>query len=239
MNIKKGTSAIPNTKVQAPPAVNKINLTSPSSSGGGMIGVMKKKNELLAEQNKLLAQKNELDQYKLSLKADIANQKMEIQIGKTEDIVNMLFTQAKTAITNTESITGSIKADSIIKEFVIGKIGSAMEKHTGISKAHFDKKDTYMDKKSEHLDHAKNGNPNLKDTDGKTIIPRDAAAKHNSEKAIETGNMNKTDFGKIANNIIDDIEDTEDIDINIMVTAIKDMLGNIDFDNLPTNLKEL
>jgi len=252
MAIKKTPSSIPTTKVETPPALTKINLTSPSSSGGGLIGVMNKKNELLAEQNKLLAQKNEIDQYKLSLKADIANQKMEIQIGKTEDIVNALFTQATSAISNTNNITGSIKADSILKEVVIGKLGSIIEKHTGISKKHFDKKDTYMDNKTkhlekekehlakniEHLDYAKNGNPKLKDTEGNVIIPRDANALHNSEKAIETRNMNKTDFGQVANNIMDDLEDEDEIDINIMVTALKGLFDSIDFDKLPNNLKE-
>ena len=254
MALSKTPSSIPTTKVETPPTLTKINLTSPTSNGGGLIGAMNKKNELLAEQNKLLAQKNEIDQYKLSLKADIANQKMEIQIGKTEDIVNALFTQATSAISNTKNITGSIKADSVIKELVISKLGSIMEKHTGISKSHFDKKDTYMDNKTkhlekekehldkniEHLDHAKNGNPNLKNSDGEVIIPRDANALHNSEKAIETANMNKTDFGKVTKNIIDELEDDEEIDINIMVTAIDDMfnLDGIDFDNLPKNLKE-
>jgi len=130
-----------------------------------------------------------------------------------------------------ESLVEAITNGTLLKNIAMKKISDEMAKHGINSK-------DYMDKKTEHLDYAKNGNPNLKDTDGKTIIPRDAAAKHNSEKAIETANMNKTDFGQVANNIIDDIEDTEDIDINIMVTAIKDMFGNIDFDNLPTNLKE-
>jgi len=157
----------------------------------------------------------------------------EILTNNSNALVDALKQNSNAQISQGKTLIDAITSGALLKRVAMKKISDEMSKHGLNSK-------DYMDKKAEHLDHAKNGNPNLKNSVGETIIPRDANALHNSEKAIETANMNKTDFGKVTKNIIDELEDDEEIDINIMVTAIDDMfnLDGIDFDNLPNNLKE-
>jgi hypothetical protein len=251
MSHKRGESAIPDTKVKSPTPFTKIDLTSPTSNGGGLIAVMNKKNELIAEQNKLLSQKNEIAQMSLSLKADIANQTLEIAIGKSKDIVDSLYLQANSMVSNTKNLVDTISLGTKIKEAVMSKVVSEISKKTGISVEHFKKKETHMDsknehlvKKNEHLDHAKNGSENLKNSDGEKIIPRDAQALHNSEKGIETSNMNSTDFVKQASNMIDSINSTGDsneedsIDFDIMSKVVHMMVEDIDATKIDNNIGE-
>lgn len=59
------------------------------------------------------------------------------------------------------------------------------------------KQNTYIDIKSEHLEFAKNGTPDLKDSEGNPIKPREISAKNNAENFIDKESINKTTIEEI------------------------------------------
>ncbi len=90
----------------------------------------------------------------------------------------------------------------------------------------FLKQSLHYDKKNEHLDYAKNGNLNLKNTDDEIIKPRDEQAKYHSEKRIDEERTNNFNASSMLDNF--DKNDDVDIDQNIMSDTIKMFIDSID-----------
>jgi hypothetical protein len=59
------------------------------------------------------------------------------------------------------------------------------------------KKVENIDKKNEHLDFIKEGNPNLKDSEGNVIKPREVESKKNAEQYLEQKETNQTDYNSL------------------------------------------
>jgi hypothetical protein len=176
----------------------------------------------------------------------------EILTNNSNALVEALKQNSSTHVNQLKSdatnLVQAITSGTLLKNIAMNKISSEMAKH-GINSKDF------FDKKNELLDYAKNGNENVKDSQGNKIIPREVESLHNAEKAIETRAMNETDFVSQTNGMLDSIDggngsgsagdghgalEEDGIDFDIMSKAIKDMfnLDGIDFDNLPNNLKE-
>jgi len=67
-----------------------------------------------------------------------------------------------------------------------------------------------LDKKNEHYDFQKEGTPELKDSGGNQISPREVEAKKNAEQLIEQEDTNKTTFDEISDFVEDALGIVED-----------------------------
>jgi len=147
---------------------------------------------------------------------------------------DILTTNSNSLVSALSTVTSNIK-ESIVSGSLANKL--AMDAIKGVlEKNGLDSKE-YMTKKSEHLDYAKNGNPDLKNSSGEKINPRDEQSKYYSEKRIDEERANTTDLSGVLDSIDSDSTDS-DIDYDVMSKVIKDIFASVDLINIKNNLKE-
>lgn len=162
-------------------------------------------NKLLEEQNKFSAEHNNL------LKEQIKMQSTQLaQQSKRNEILNNLVNSM--AILLNESLTKMQElTETLANKNMSPTVNNTVNLDTTKIEASTQTISTAINEiktanqsiaevgqlKKEEIEFNKNGNPELKDSNGTVIKPREANAKRNAEQLIEQEEMNKTTFDEI------------------------------------------
>ncbi|MDD2896912.1 MAG: hypothetical protein PHG81_12920 [Aliarcobacter sp.] len=153
-------------------------------------------------------QKKQLDMmdYNLIMQSQI--------LGALNDLITATKNQKLT--TGTINVNPSVHVDTTALSEATQKIADGVDNQTATNQKIVEN----LTKKNEHYDFLKGGHPDLKDSSGNAIIPREIEAKKNAEQYIEQEDTNKTTFDEIGDYIGEALGVVED--------GIENVLGSTD-----------
>lgn len=164
---------------------------------------------MLAEASNKILEANSLSTEYLGTSQLASNIVQGQLVDAVKDLKDML--KDKTSIVNASGGTFNLDTTPIV---------NALKERTENQKETNAKIVENIDKKNEHLDFIKEGNSNLKDSEGNVIKPREIEAKKNAESWIDQFEINGTKMEDLVDYVQDFFPATTD--------AVGDVLGSTD-----------